>query len=349
MNFRPSWIFMRTWLRSRVRCVTGISLMVFLVNPGLCSEPVVNMEQVENVVAVIDGYEVTNTEYLTYLGQARRRTIYHGTLSADAMEAFKLKTMTELIDRHLLLAEAGQRGLEPDTKSVESQIQLLIKRYKHRPDWAQQKESFLAAQRQQLAADNVLGQLEDLARQVGEPSQSELSKFYENNLDKFTQPTQRKVSLILLGVEPAAATEDWEQARWQAESLIARLNDGEDFATLAREFSADETSSDGGNMGYLHQGTLNKQAESALTELGSGELSSPVRTLEGYAILRLDALREPMLKALADVTKQATALWQREQGEYAWDSLRENLRQKASIDILDPTLFKSLQLQDPGS
>jgi parvulin-like peptidyl-prolyl isomerase len=91
-------------------------------------------------------------------------------------------------------------------------------------------------------------------------------------------------------------------------------------------------------MGWLHEGLLNDQAEKALDEMKEGEISAPVRVLEGYAILRLDEVREPVQHTLDHVRERATGLWQRDEGERQWQALIDSLRSKADINIIDSNL-----------
>lgn len=308
------------------------ALFILAVSPGWCAA------QAQDVVANVNDHVITAEEFQAFFSRARRQTFYHGTPPPAELEAFRVKTLQDLINRLVLLDEATRRGLEPDQGKVEAGMQQVTQRLQGNPEWEQQKDSALISLRQQLESGDIIRQLEVITRDVGEPSQQELLAYYESHPDTFTEPRQNKVSLILFGVDPSAANEDWELARELAADLIERLRAGEDFATLAQEFSTDPTRANGGDMGYLHQGMLNDQAESALSELAPGEISAPVKTLEGYAVLRLDDIREPVKRPFGEVIARATALWQREEGDRAWKSLIENLRDSASISILDPSL-----------
>ncbi len=84
------------------------------------------------------------------------------------------------------------------------------------------------------------------------------------------------------------------QAKKTAQNLIARLNQGEDFATLAQQYSEDSaTSSQGGDLGYNKKGVFVSEFEQAIWEdLAVGEITSePVETVYGYHIIRKDDQR----------------------------------------------------------
>lgn len=73
----------------------------------------------------------------------------------------------------------------------------------------------------------------------------------------------------------------------QAEHILHELKHGADFALLARKKSIDATADDGGYMGNVVIATLRPEIRAALLELGPGDISKPVKTPLGYAVLKL--------------------------------------------------------------
>ncbi len=93
---------------------------------------------------------------------------------------------------------------------------------------------------------------------------------------------------ILLMVPEDASEEDDKAIREKAEGLIDRLQAGEDFAALAKEFSEDGSSQWGGD--YLFgRGAMVEEFEDAAFSLEPGQITNtPVRTMFGYHILKLE-------------------------------------------------------------
>ena len=60
--------------------------------------------------------------------------------------------------------------------------------------------------------------------------------------------------------------------------------------------------------------------------------------LQGVALFRLDERQEARLNPLVDVRERAIGLWQREQGELAWQAVLDRLRASADVDVLDSQL-----------
>jgi peptidyl-prolyl cis-trans isomerase D len=90
----------------------------------------------------------------------------------------------------------------------------------------------------------------------------------------------------------------------KAEDLVKRLQGGEDFAKLAKEHSQDaQTAAKGGSLGWKKQGELPEALDKALfEEMAPGQLTErPIKSPEGFHILRLEELRSERIKPLDEV------------------------------------------------
>jgi tetratricopeptide (TPR) repeat protein len=73
----------------------------------------------------------------------------------------------------------------------------------------------------------------------------------------------------------------------QAEHVLEKLKNGEDFAALAKEVSIDPTASDGGYMGLVNPSTLRSELREALKGILPGQMTGLIRLPAGYAILKV--------------------------------------------------------------
>lgn len=90
-------------------------------------------------------------------------------------------------------------------------------------------------------------------------------------------------------VKPAEAEVDaaLAKARGKAEEALRRVKAGEEFASLARQYSEDTRSKDrGGDMGWIRHGDMPQPFEDALFALKPGEVSGLVETFSGYHIIK---------------------------------------------------------------
>jgi peptidyl-prolyl cis-trans isomerase D len=152
--------------------------------------------------------------------------------------------------------------------------------------------------------------LADVAANV-ELTEEQLRAAYEEERERFETAEQRRARHIL--IEVAEGQED--AARSTAESILARIRGGEDFAAVAAEASADAgTKAQGGDLGWIGRGMLVGPFEDALFAMQPGELSEPVRSEFGFHIIRLDEIRagevqpfEAVREELASETKTREA------------------------------------------
>ena len=98
----------------------------------------------------------------------------------------------------------------------------------------------------------------------------------------------------------------YARTRAQAEALKARLDAGETFEALARETFADEQlRASGGSLGTFGHDEMDPALEDAAFELPIGEVSEPVRTAQGWSIVRVDArTASPLLTESDFATKR---------------------------------------------
>ena len=73
----------------------------------------------------------------------------------------------------------------------------------------------------------------------------------------------------------------------EAISLLERIQKGEKFGKLAKEFSLDTGSAKrDGNLGYFGRGKMVKEFEKSAFDLQTGQISEPVKTQYGYHIIK---------------------------------------------------------------
>jgi peptidyl-prolyl cis-trans isomerase SurA len=79
-----------------------------------------------------------------------------------------------------------------------------------------------------------------------------------------------------------------------AEDIINQLRQGAPFAVVARQFSQHPTAATGGDIGWVYDGQLAPELNSAVAKLAPGTISEPVRSAGGYYVLALRERQEPL-------------------------------------------------------
>lgn len=323
----------RTGNLRALRALPLLALFAGLASPAASGPP---------PFALVGDRVIERAEYESALQQAVRQTFYHARPPETELAAFRRKVGEQLVDEALLLDEAQRRGIEPEAPRIEAIVSRYERRYAGGEQWEAARARMLPALRAQLRRQSVLEQLERSVRAVPAPDERETRAYYRAHHEQFTEPEQVRLSLIVLGVDPSSPEARWQEAHDEALALRSRLLAGEEFAQLARRRSADPSAANGGDLGYLHRGMLPEALESGvLGGLSPGEVSAPIRLLEGVALVRLEARKPAKLRSYEDVRRRAGELAVRAKGEAAWKTLIATLRSRVPIRM-DESVYLSL-------
>jgi len=147
----------------------------------------------------------------------------------------------------------------------------------------------------------------------------DVSKYYEDHKKEFEEPDAAHVGEILISTEPpitttvgpidAASIKAAEDARLaaglaKANDLLAKLRQGADFEEMAKKESSGETAANGGDLGGFKRGQLGDVFESKVFNMKVGEITDPIRTKQGYVLLKLIEKQEAGYASLKQVESQ---------------------------------------------
>jgi len=208
-----------------------------------------------------------------------------------------------------------------------------------------------------------------LAAQVGTPSQAELSPFmeankktieetYQQNIGDYMEPARRRLRHIFVerpvqspeadSNETGNIAQKETQARAKAETLLASLQQGADFASLARESSDDlETRAKGGELGWVELFQLPPTLAHTVFGMKAGETSQLLETPRGYFIYQTEELSEAHPKPLQEVQQKiALTLWtqqkSKQQARAQAQQALDNLLKGKPLDSLFPPALAEL-------
>jgi peptidyl-prolyl cis-trans isomerase D len=128
----------------------------------------------------------------------------------------------------------------------------------------------------------------DTVKQGIDVPEADVVARYEANRAAYTSPETRTASHILITAKDDAES---EQALSRITDIRERIEGGESFADMAREFSEDPVSAaEGGNLGEIEKGVMVPSFESELFSMQVGELSEPVKTNFGWHLIKLHSI-----------------------------------------------------------
>lgn len=268
---------------------------------------------------------------LTYRDYLRKETLIQQERAGYSLSAFvtdsQLEDMMQL-DRQTRDLSYFELPIAPLKDEVEVSRDEVAQRYESQKALYQTDE---VVKIQYLLLDKA-----DLARDI-EVTDEELQGQYQQLLAGFESSEQRDASHILIEIND---DRDADAALAEAQALKQQLDEGADFAELAREHSDDPGSaSAGGELGMNGRGVFVEPFEDALFALGEGQVSEPVRTEFGYHLIKLNAVEQieaPTFEASKEELRQQV-VDQKAEGRYV-----------EQLELLADLSFSSGNLEEPA-
>ena len=256
------------------------------------------------------------------------------------------RALQELVRQVLYTQEASRRKVRvPEDKvnaEFDAQYNALLENYQlTEADLA----SLLAGQGQTLSGwkakvrASVAGQLRDQALRAAvvtplQPTDEELQAYFEKNISTYDKPEEIRASHILVA----------DQA--EAQAILERLKNGEDFAALAKESSTDTGSTqNGGDLGWFSRGKMVKEFEDAAFALQVGETSGIVQSQYGFHIIRATDRRAPSTPTLAEAKDQVKSDYTTEKQDQEFSAWYAKLYGLAKVEINLPLVKASIDQQ----
>ena len=288
---------------------------------------------IENIVLRINDISISESEFESIFRAAVKQKYYHGRVLEDELQAFKKQVAEDLVTQILVHSEAIASGLEPDRAEIAAGIDAYNLKYADSPEWQDQRDQVIPLLTKRLERQNLLEKTEAEIKNIAKPEAEQIAKYYEKYTEKFTEPKRVWGSIILLKVLPSAEENTWTGKIDAAEQLKLRIEKGEEFATLAKQYSGHPSAVNGGDLGYLHQGMLDAGVQEKVETLAIKQISDPIRVLEGIVLFRLNGVQAEKLKLFDEVKQRAAGLLYRELQDKAWDNYVAELKASANIYV----------------
>jgi peptidyl-prolyl cis-trans isomerase D len=178
--------------------------------------------------------------------------------------------------------------------------------------------------KEQVKVDYISLKVADLAKDIN-VTDDEVAIYYQENSTSYTEAAQRRISHILIEFNDENA--DDEAAKIQAQAVLTRLEQGEDFAALAKEVSNDTFSGEnGGDLEWLEPGVMEDSFDEAALALNNvGDISQLVKTSFGYHVLKLTDYKEEVVQALADIQTELRIKLSNDQAQEKFFTLQQEM------------------------
>jgi peptidyl-prolyl cis-trans isomerase SurA len=215
--------------------------------------------------------------------------------------------LRDLIDQQLLVQKGTDLGVSVDTELVKRLDDLRKEMKAESIDdlekMAQQQgvsfEDFKQNMKNNLMTQKVI------SSEVGgriQFTRDEIQKYYNDHKAEFDLPERVRLAEILIPAAPPtnakddkgnpvpppeATPEQVAAAKAKADEAMAKLKSGAKWQDVAKQYSSGPTAQEGGDLGFFKRGVLDKSLEDQTFALKEGGTTEPVRTKQGYVILKV--------------------------------------------------------------
>src|SRR3990167_267049 len=268
-----------------------IALLALLIPTMVLAKP----EPLDSVVAVVNDEVITSSELDTQLELLRNQFVAKGmTLPSETV--LRKQVLQHLIDVDLQLQLAKQNSLTIDDMELNEAINRIASSNKMTLDELRQailaqglewtvyrdnlrKEILISrVQQKAIGKDNTV-----TAQQIDDYLKSPVYQ------DKTQLLYHVKNIVIPLSGEPTPS--ELQKAKAKADELLAKINKGSDFSQLAIASSSGEFALEGGDLGERHLAELPLVFANQIVTMKSGEVSKPIRTGNGFQLIKLVSVR----------------------------------------------------------
>lgn len=292
---------------------------------------------VEDVVARINDQIITRTEYERAEQQLVQEARQENVPQAEVDDKLH-NLLRDMIDQQLLLSKGKELGITGDAETMRRLDD--IRKQNHLDSMealqkaAQQQgisfEDFKQQIRNQVISNQVVQQ--EVGRKLN-LTHAEEEKYYEEHAKDFQVPEQVHLSEILISTPDNATDAQVSAAQQKANDVYAKLKAGATFADTAKQYSGGPTAAAGGDLGDFKRGTLGDVLEKATFSLPAGGYTEPIRTRQGFVILKVDSHQQAGVPPLKDVEQQVDEAIYFQQLQPALRAYLTKAREEAYIDI----------------
>lgn len=268
----------------------------------------------------VNNQELSKNEYqgacYNYMAHTRKQ---------ELTQEDKLIVANQLVDTNLLLSEGKKSGYNPEASEIEANFEKLKSQFPSQEQFdntLKEMGDSVETVKERLRDDIILkAYIEGEFYSKISINESDVSKFYSENEEKFVAPYQVKASHILVKEEEAI------------NDINDKIKSGNSFEELAKEHSECPSSQNGGDLGFFGKGKMVPEFETAAFSLGLNEISEPFKTDFGFHIVKVTEKNEGGKQTLEEVSEGVTRHLEQMEAQKIISTKVTELRESAEIEI----------------
>ncbi len=245
--------------------------------------------RLDDVVVYVGGTPITAGDVEQELSLRIPKATSHGVISAERTQQHLDDVVRELVMKELVFQAAVKSGVSVTDDEMQAARASILGRFTS-PEMYQaalareglDEATIEAGLKRQILQQKMMNRV--LAK-VTPPTESELRKYYDEHPDKFRIPAQANVSYLMVPVDPSSDQATWEEAKVRLEAFKELIQGGEPYEAV-RDSVKESGGAQAVDLGLVHQGQPDMaEVDRVAFSLKEGEVSDPVRTLYGYALI----------------------------------------------------------------
>ena len=311
------------------RClIENILCLFFLASLVGCSGKNGTEEHLKPVIRV-DDHVLTLSEFNAFFEPLKMSYGTDENEEDEGLREARARFLLELIEEMIILRRAEELNLHVSDGELQEALDAIEGDYDEeglRNMFMKQAISLDAWKeraRRQLLVEKVLSR--DLNVHIT-VTPDEIRQYYDEHREEWDLGEQVRVRQILLSNKK------------QAQDVLKKVREGEDFAGLAEQYSTAPESSQGGDLGYVQRGSLPESLEKPIFALAEGKVSPVIKTQYGYHIFKVIEKKQAGKQTMDDWIEEIKGRIKTQKLETAYGPWLAELRSRYKITVNKETI-----------
>lgn len=242
----------------------------------------------------------------------------------ERAKLLKEQVLGGMIDEYLLLQEAKRLGITASDEELSEEYARFKSQYTEDTfqemlkaqnvsydDWKEQR-------RRNFIIEKLRNTITPEANKI---TDAEIKSFYDQNIKEFQRPEEVRARQILV------------QKKDTADMIHSKIEEGENFAALAQEYSISPDAKKGGDLGFFSKGTFPAVFDRVCFALPVGGVSDVTKSEFGYQIFKVTDRRKARTIPFSEAKKMIQQSLQQAGGQKEFEALITQLRLKAKVNV----------------
>lgn len=250
---------------------------------------------IDRIIAVVGDDVVMLSELRMESIKLHQQLEQKGVSPMPSTAAIQQKAFESLVLIKLQLAEAARLGIEANEETVNQALNAIAANNQMS---LQELSEALEAEGMDFQTFRDTMRDEIIVRQLRNREVTNRIQVTKSEVDSYLERaggadgrTAVRLLYIMIATPDGASPAQREEARVLATQLVDRLRAGENFRSLAQQFSNDQSALQGGDLGWLDVNSIPPLLQSYVAKMSTGDTEGPIAAGRGFHIIQLEEVR----------------------------------------------------------